>query len=174
MSMYYYIGADNQRQGPVEAEQLPSLGVTKESYVWTKGMKDWDQVKNVRGLDYLFPQVIPSSSTNAMPPFERPVSPDQLSSTYPLADDFQESPQPLYKEKSAIGWLIAAYIFAALGGFLGFIIGFMVFKAKEKVKDPATGAETKVSKYKKNHRTLGLIAAILSVISIFVWKFAVA
>jgi hypothetical protein len=50
----------------------------------------------------------------------------------------------------------------------------MVFKAKENVKDPATGAETEVPKYKKNHRTLGLIAAILSVISIFVWKFAVA
>lgn len=173
MSMYYYIGADNQRQGPVEAEQLPSLGVTKESYVWTKGMKDWDQVKNVRGLDYLFPQVIPSSSTIAIPPFERPVSPDQLSSTYPLADNFLESPQPLYEEKSATGWLIAAYIFALLGGYLGMIIGIMVFMAKEKVKD-ANGTETKVPKYKKNHRTLGLIAAILSVISIFVWKFAVA
>ena len=172
MSKYYYIGTDNQRQGPVEAEQLPSLGVTTESYVWTKGMKDWDQVKNVRGLDYLFPQVIISTSTIAEPPYERPDSLDH-SSIHPLAHDFLKSPQSPYEEKSATGWLIAAYIFAALGGYLGMIIGIMVFMAKEKVKDP-NGGETKVLKYKKNHRTLGLIAAILSVISIFVWKFAVA
>ena len=41
--MYFYIDSRNQRQGPVQANQLPMLGVTLNTYVWTEGMKDWDR-----------------------------------------------------------------------------------------------------------------------------------
>lgn len=57
--------------------------------------------------------------------------------------------------KSATGWLIATYIFAALGGLLGVCFGLMVYRNKE---------------YKQSHRTLGLIGMILAIISVFVWK----
>ena len=43
--MYFYIDSRNQRQGPVQANQLPMLGVTLNTYVWTEGMKDWDLVR---------------------------------------------------------------------------------------------------------------------------------
>ena len=69
--------------------------------------------------------------------------------------------------------MVATYIFALWGGYLGFICGFAVFFTKEKVLDPRTQTYEKVPKYKKMHRALGLIGAILSIISIFIWKFAI-
>ena len=59
--------------------------------------------------------------------------------------------------KSATGWLIATYIFALLGGFLGIIIGIIVYRDKE---------------YKSSHRTLGLVGAILAIFSMIFWKVA--
>ena len=61
------------------------------------------------------------------------------------------------KLKSATGWLIAIYIFASLGGWLGLVLGIYVYRNK---------------KYKSSHRTLGLIGAILAILSIFLWKMA--
>lgn len=69
-------------------------------------------------------------------------------------------------EKNATGWLIAVYIFAALGGFLGIIFGIMVYNDKV-----VLGDGTKVHKYKQSHRMLGLVGVVLSIISVFVWKF---
>lgn len=59
--------------------------------------------------------------------------------------------------ESATGWLIATYIFAILGGYLGIILGILVYRDK---------------KYKESHRKLGLIGMILAIISIFTWNFA--
>lgn len=56
---YYYIDSRRQRQGPVEASLLPSLGVSQDSYVWTEGMRDWDMVKNIRDLDSVFHKIEP-------------------------------------------------------------------------------------------------------------------
>ena len=81
-------------------------------------------------------------------------------------DGFSVSDSSYYEEESAVGWLVAAYVFAILGGLLGIAFGISVFSGKVTL---ANGE--KVHKYKSSHRTLGLIAAILSGISLFVWKF---
>ena len=60
-----------------------------------------------------------------------------------------------YSKQSAKGWLIAAYIFAILGGLFGFIFGMNVCLNK---------------KYKTSHRWLGFLAAILSSITITLGK----
>ena len=70
-----------------------------------------------------------------------------------------------YEEQNATGWLIAAYVFAFLGGLLGVVFGIQVFRDRITLQDGE-----KVYKYKSSHRTLGLIAAILSGISMIVWK----
>lgn len=75
---------------------------------------------------------------------------------------------PQFEEQEATGWLIAAYVFAVLVGWLGIIIGMIIFTSKVKLSDGE-----KAYKYKSSHRTLGLIAAVLAVISLFVWKFAI-
>lgn len=55
MRMYYYIDSNMNRQGPVEAYRLPSLGVRADNYVWTKGMKQWERAYNVPDLSAVFP-----------------------------------------------------------------------------------------------------------------------
>ena len=70
-----------------------------------------------------------------------------------------------YEEQDATVWLIAAYVFAILGGLLGIVFGIMVNNSKITLSNG-----DKVYKYKYAHRTLGLIAAILSGISIVLWK----
>lgn len=79
-----------------------------------------------------------------------------------------------YEEKSATGWLIATYIFAILGGLFGLIIGLHVYRATETIIDPNTNQYSKVKKYKESHRTLGLVGAILAIVSIFCWKYVFA
>lgn len=71
-------------------------------------------------------------------------------------------------EEDATGWLIAAYVFALLGGLLGVAFGVMVASSKKKLTDG-----TKVYQYKKSHRQLGIIATVIAIISIFIWRFAI-
>ena len=52
--MYYYIGPNNQQQGPVPAEQLLSRGVTGETMVWKAGMAQWQKAKDVPELKQYF------------------------------------------------------------------------------------------------------------------------
>ena len=73
-----------------------------------------------------------------------------------------------YEPDEATGWLIAAYIFALLGGFFGIAFGYVVWHDKVKLSNGE-----KVYKYKDSHRYMGLGAMILAIISIFVWKFAI-
>lgn len=58
---YYYINSNGQRQGPVEAYKLPSLQITPNNYVWTKGMREWRRVRDVPGLASVFTEKRASS-----------------------------------------------------------------------------------------------------------------
>ena len=166
--MYFYIDSRNQRQGPVQANQLPMLGVTLNTYVWTEGMKDWDLVKNVRDLAGVFPS--PIVKERVSPPQRDNMS---ESPNNPIGTQVSEAIEiPEYEEKSAVGWLIAIYIFAALGGLLGVVFGISTYMAKENVYNPLLGDYEKVPKYKSLHRTMALIGALLSIVSVFIWQFA--
>lgn len=71
--------------------------------------------------------------------------------------------------ESALGWLIAAYIFAILGGLLGVAFGVVVATSK------ITNSEgKKIYKYKKLHRLLGWTAVAVSAISMIVWRVCAA
>jgi len=72
--------------------------------------------------------------------------------------------QQAYQPKSATGWLVAIYIFAFLGGLLGFAFGISVYVQKIDLSNGQT-----VHKYKESHRSAALIGAILSVISFLFW-----
>lgn len=54
MKNYFYIDSAQQQQGPVEASQLLIHGCNKYTFVWTAGMTDWQQAKDVQELSYLF------------------------------------------------------------------------------------------------------------------------
>jgi len=76
------------------------------------------------------------------------------------------APLPVKGEGAdATGWLVATYIFAFLGGLLGLIFGITVYNSKIKSPDGKT-----VHKYKESHRIAALIGAIISVISMIIWR----
>ena len=54
MKYYYYIDPEQKQQGPVEATQLLSRGCNMYTFVWTAGMADWQQIKDVQELSCLF------------------------------------------------------------------------------------------------------------------------
>ena len=51
---YYFIDSHSERRGPVEAYKLPSLQITPNNYVWTKGMREWRRVRDVPDLASVF------------------------------------------------------------------------------------------------------------------------
>ena len=128
------------------------FGVTLNTYVWTEGMKDWDMVKNVRDLASVFPIPVEKEHVNPIPSDNTSKSSNNQMGTQ--VDEVIEVPK--YEEKSAIGWLIAIYIFAALGGFLGIVFGISTYMAKEKVYNSLLGDYEKVPRYKKNASYIGI------------------
>ena len=54
MKYYYYLDPEQKQQGPVEATQLLSRGCNMYTFVWTAGMADWQQIKDVQELSCLF------------------------------------------------------------------------------------------------------------------------
>ncbi len=77
----------------------------------------------------------------------------------------KESEAEMESEKSAEGWLIAAGIFAVLGGLLGIFIGFNIYNSKIKLKSGVS-----VYKYKKEHRKIGLLIGLIAIASTILWR----
>ena len=125
----------------------------------TDGLLDWNKV--VAELDKRAKAVYGDGGNSVDTEIVEKVyqKPEEDSTTKNILDSLY------YEEQDATVWLIAAYVFAILGGLLGIVFGIMVNNSKITLPNG-----DKVYKYKYAHRTLGLIAAILSGISMFVWK----
>ena len=63
MNLYYYLDRNNQQQGPVEANELPKNGVTKNTKVWKQGMNEWQTAGSIPEIAGIFPP------TTTPPPF---------------------------------------------------------------------------------------------------------
>lgn len=88
----------------------------------------------------------------------------------PKSSSLEDKPKPEYQYEpdEATGWLVTAFIFAVLLPFFGIAFGVMVWSKKIKLDNGS-----KVYKYKETHRYLGLVATVVAIISVFIWKFAV-
>lgn len=88
----------------------------------------------------------------------------------PKSSSLEDKPKPEYQYEpdEATGWLVTAFIFAVLLPFFGIAFGVMVWSQKIKLDNGS-----KVYKYKETHRYLGLVATVVAIISVFIWKFAV-
>jgi hypothetical protein len=61
----YYIVIDGTQQGPFSAEELKEKGVTSQSLIWTEGMDNWTEAKNIKALNEVIkitPPPIPQQS----------------------------------------------------------------------------------------------------------------
>lgn len=61
------------------------------------------------------------------------------------------------------GWLVAAWVFATLGGLIGILFGLKLATSK------INYGNHRIYRYKKQHRQLGLAAACVSPISMLIW-----
>lgn len=52
--MKYYAMIDGRREGPFSLEQLPAAGVAPDTYVWCKGMDDWQKAGDLPDICRLF------------------------------------------------------------------------------------------------------------------------
>ena len=53
--MQYYYSLDGQdKKGPVDESQLISLGVKRDTLVWSENMNDWTPAGNVPALNRYF------------------------------------------------------------------------------------------------------------------------
>ena len=105
MRKYFYIDAQNQQCGPVEAQQLPMLGVTLNTYVWADGMSDWKMVADVPELSGIFIKQQESQSSSSQSSYSQPVV---------------ATPQPVsfWKKTMALWFALACFAFAALSFWL--------------------------------------------------------
>ena len=54
LRMKYYAMINGDQVGPLELEQLPDAGVRPSTYIWCKGMKDWEKAEEVADVCRLF------------------------------------------------------------------------------------------------------------------------
>ena len=165
----YYIFTDCSANGSIvngrnikkQSVNIPVGGSCPEIYL--AGVKDgklnWSEVvseldKRARAIQNV--EDAESSSAQKIVPLAEPTN------------DANDEDIIVYEPEDATGWLVAAYIFAILGGLLGIAFGVMIYSQKVNL----TNGE-KVHKYKDSHRQLGLVAAILAGISMLIWKFAI-
>ncbi|MCH5225928.1 MAG: CD225/dispanin family protein [Muribaculaceae bacterium] len=54
MATKYYAMIDGEQKGPFTLEELPSAGVRPSTYIWTKGMADWQRAEENADVCRLF------------------------------------------------------------------------------------------------------------------------
>lgn len=79
MNAYYYLDAGNQRQGPVDDNQLRQMvrdgRLSRESLVWAAGFKDWVPASQAPGLLPSAPPPLPKGPPS--PPLDEPELADE-------------------------------------------------------------------------------------------------
>jgi hypothetical protein len=105
---YFYMDGNNQQQGPVTANELPKMGVTRNTRVWKQGMSDWQTAGSVPELSGIFP---PPVSQSATPPFPPPPVASYVSPPPPYQTE--NAPQP-QKPDNLLVWSILATVLCCL------------------------------------------------------------
>lgn len=100
--MRYYAMIDGERRGPYELNQLIEAGVHPDTYVWCKGMDDWEKAEDVADIcrhfrqhifDMMHPSVRPAGS-NLWPPKNTLVSNENPFDASDFQQDISRPPMP--------------------------------------------------------------------------------
>lgn len=77
MENYFYLDGQNERKGPVAANELTKNGVTKNTLVWKEGMAQWEPAGEVPELSELFQETTTPPPVTPVPPVAPPMPPKQ-------------------------------------------------------------------------------------------------
>ena len=189
MKEYFYL-LNDQQLGPVTIEELKKKKIKKDTYIWYEGMDDWKpagQLPELKDMFKVLPPPPPKKPSPPPPPVNKsatapppkPAAPPQPQyntqppPAQPQPPNYQAQPpqyqyqpgQPGYApvKNKPMGMIIAGYIFAVLGGLIGFVLGVYLWQGKENVNG------VKQKKYDEATRRQGMIIAIVAVVAFIVW-----
>ena len=116
MRKYFYIDSHNQQRGPVDANQLPMMGVTSNTYVWTEGMRDWKMVSDIPKLSVLFPKQQMSQDNSYQASYSQPGVSDSVTNENVEYTSSIATPQPMsfWKKTMALWFALGCFALAAL------------------------------------------------------------
>jgi len=115
---YFYVDANKQKAGPVSPEEFPSLGITEETLVWTKGMPQWTKAGQVPELADFFAALeeqAPSASTSPDSPLPSDGTSTKKTSDISTSAESQPSNPPRPQKNYTIVGVIAAVIVLVVG-----------------------------------------------------------
>ena len=95
--MKYYAFIDGEQKGPFELDQLKEEGVRPSTYIWCKGMDDWQQAKEVPEVCRLYRQHI----SGLMHPSQNP-TPVAAPAVHDPAQTPQQPEQPEDPDEKAL------------------------------------------------------------------------
>ena len=96
MASKYYAMIDGERKGPYTLEELPAAGVRPSTYIWCKGMPDWQKAEDNADVcrlfrNHLYDVMHPDADAVKLTPEELDkykVKPDSKDKTYPSRFDY--------------------------------------------------------------------------------------
>jgi hypothetical protein len=147
MEQYYYLDSGNKQYGPVNVEDFVKYGITRETYIWTEGMTDWEQAgpyfdkKRTR-----FADENPSPPNPAYKRQERPVT----VMSQPITDSSRRA-SSIYRERlpTERGFWLALFLSIVT---LGIYEYYLIY---------AQAKETNIVCAEDNKHTHGLLFVIL-------------
>lgn len=115
MDTKYYAIIDGVQKGPFTLEELPGAGVRPSTYIWTKGMKDWQQAEENADVcrlfrNHLYDIMHPAEAVNPIsvetPDDRWKIKPDAPKGHYPsrfdkYLEESGEAPLPTLEEIEA-------------------------------------------------------------------------
>lgn len=91
MSLQYYAMIDGEQRGPFSLEELPKAGVRPSTYIWAKGMPEWQKAEDDPEVCRLFRNHL----YDLMHPSEEPAVPVETEdSRWKVTPDSHNGPYP--------------------------------------------------------------------------------
>jgi hypothetical protein len=144
---YFYLDANGQQQGPVNANELRKHGVTKDTLVWTPSMNAWQAAGTVPELAGLFTPAVTPPYQQPQQPYQQPQQPQQ---------PYQ---QPYQKPDNLLVWSILATVLCCIPSGIVAIIQSNRVNSLWDAKDYAGAREAA-----KNAKTWCIVSLVLGIV----------
>lgn len=162
--MKYYAMIGGERRGPYELERLAEAGVRPDTYVWCKGMPDWEKAEDVADIcrmfririhDLMHPgsvdalrsvDNVPQSDIQS-PPEGQNYSPSRfgryLQETdqpdLPTVDEIEERRDTHARPSNMLPWAILSILFFPITGIIAVMMALKCRRAWEEAKSHDVG-----------------------------------
>jgi hypothetical protein len=140
----YFYSDGKEKHGPLSFEELKQKEIFNDTLIWFEGLEEW---KPAAEFEFMRPIL------ELNPPSINYTSPKQDKKSL-IQEDVSNKPTTKEEKKASLGWIIAGFIFALLGGYLGAAMGF----------------QYAFGNYRRQDKILGWIMGIIGVLSITIWK----